>query len=288
MPVEVGDHLSAHAQGIHLVLGQVVSQPRHGGVHLAAAKGLVVGVLAGGHLHQGRSGQEHLGLLLDEDVVVGHSRLVGAAGRGRAEDHADGGDAQLGELDHLVEEAAGFGEVIGSRLAPGSLAVPGLHPEVGACRLHEAHVGHPVVAGDLDGPHPFLGHVGGHGAAQHGGVVADDDTLHAGDHADADHEATANCVRGVVSGQGADFQERAVGIQHVADAFPDRHLVAGAHAVHGLGAAAGLCLVQQFADDLQVLEHVGPVPGECLGAGVELRRQGRGEELLEHGPTLEE
>ena len=72
----------------------------------------------------------------------------------------------------------------------------------------------------------------------------------------------------------------------MADAFPDRHLVAGAHAVHGLGAAAGLRLVQQFADDLQVLEHVGPVPGECLGAGVELRRQGRGEELLEHGPHL--
>ena len=43
-------------------------------MHLGAAERLVVGLLAGGHLHQRRAAEEHLGLLLDHHGVVAHAR----------------------------------------------------------------------------------------------------------------------------------------------------------------------------------------------------------------------
>ena len=80
-PVEVGDHLPAQPQGVHLVFGQVVGQTGVLGVELSAAQRLVVGLLTSGHLDQRWATEEHLGALPDEDVVVGHAGLVGAAGR---------------------------------------------------------------------------------------------------------------------------------------------------------------------------------------------------------------
>ena len=84
-PVEVGDHLPAHADAVQFVPGQVVAQAGDAGVHVPAAKALLIGVLAGGHLHQGRAAEKHPGLLAHEDVVVAHARLVGAPGGGGAE-----------------------------------------------------------------------------------------------------------------------------------------------------------------------------------------------------------
>ena len=69
-----------------LVDGEVVGEPGDPGVHLGAAERLVVGLLAGGHLHQRRTAEEHLGALLDHDDVVAHARDVGAAG-GRVAEH---------------------------------------------------------------------------------------------------------------------------------------------------------------------------------------------------------
>ena len=59
-------------------------------MHLGAAEGLVVGLLAGGHLHQRRPGEEHLGTFLDHHHVVAHPRDVRAAGGGIAENEGDG------------------------------------------------------------------------------------------------------------------------------------------------------------------------------------------------------
>ena len=107
---------------------------------------------------------------------------------------------------------------------PGGLVTSGGNIEVGTRRLHETDVGDAVVAGDLQGPHPLLDAVGGHGPGLDSGVVAQNDALGVGDHPDAEHEPAAYGVVGVVAGQGADLKERAVGVQDVGDAFPDGHL----------------------------------------------------------------
>ena len=80
-------------------------------MHVGAAQALDVGVLAGGHLDQRRATQEHLGLVLDQDVVVAHPRLIGAAGRGRAEHYRDRRNAQFRQLADLVEQPPALGEV---------------------------------------------------------------------------------------------------------------------------------------------------------------------------------
>ena len=69
-----------------LVDGEVVGEPGDPRVHLGAAQRLVVGLLAGGHLHQRRPAEEHLGLAVDQDRVVAHAGHVGAA-RGRVAEH---------------------------------------------------------------------------------------------------------------------------------------------------------------------------------------------------------
>ena len=58
-------------------------------MHLGAAERLVVGLLAGRHLHQRRAAEEHLGLLAHHHGVVGHPGHVGAARGGVAEDQRD-------------------------------------------------------------------------------------------------------------------------------------------------------------------------------------------------------
>ena len=54
-PVEPGDDAAADPDGVELVDGEVVRQTRSAGVHFGAAQRFVVGLLAGGHLHQRRA-----------------------------------------------------------------------------------------------------------------------------------------------------------------------------------------------------------------------------------------
>ena len=279
LPVEVRHRLAAHADGVHLVHRQVVAQPGNLGVQPGAAEGLIVGFLAGGHLDQGRPGQEDLGLVGHHDVVVGKPRLVGAARGGRPEHHAHRGYAHLGQLDHLVEEPARLREV--DQLSPAAApsgelraaAVAAAEAQVGARGLHEAHIGDVVVAGDLEGPHPLLAGVRGEGSGQHAGVVAHDHALGAADHSDADHHPSAHGVVGPVGGQRADLQERAVGVDHVGDALPDRQLAPRPQSLHRGGPSTGLGLVEQLLDLRELLQHVVAVLAERLAARVHRRRQ---------------
>jgi hypothetical protein len=80
------DDLAAEADRVDLVLREVVAHARDPAVHLGAAELLVVALLAGRHLHQRRSGQVDLRLLLHHHHVVAHPRDVGAARR-RASKH---------------------------------------------------------------------------------------------------------------------------------------------------------------------------------------------------------
>jgi hypothetical protein len=109
-PVEVADHLAAEADAVVLVGGQVVGQAGGAGVHLGAAQLLLVGLLAGGHLHQRRPAQEHPGPPGDHDGVVRHARHVGAA-RGRAAEHQrDRGDAGPRQAREVPEYGAAGNE----------------------------------------------------------------------------------------------------------------------------------------------------------------------------------
>ena len=74
---------------VEFVDREVIGQTRCPGVHLGAAQRLVVGFLAGGHLHQGRAGQEHLRAFLDHHHVVGHAGHICPARGGIAEDQRD-------------------------------------------------------------------------------------------------------------------------------------------------------------------------------------------------------
>ena len=78
-------------------------------MHLRAAELLVVALLAGGHLDQGRTTQEDLRALLDHDDVVAHAGDVGAAGGRVAEHQRDSGD-RLRRLAGQVAEPAAAGD----------------------------------------------------------------------------------------------------------------------------------------------------------------------------------
>ena len=91
---------------VELVDGEVVGQAGDAGVHLGAAERLVVGLLAGGHLHQRRAGEEHLGPLLDHHDVVAHAGQVRAAGGRVAEDERDRRDAGRGQPGEVAERRA--------------------------------------------------------------------------------------------------------------------------------------------------------------------------------------
>ena len=103
-PVEPGDDLPAEAERVALVVGEVVGQPGDAGVHLGAAERLVVGLLAGRHLHQRRAAEEDLRPLADHHHVVAHARHVRAAGGGVAEDQRDGRDAGRGQPGQVAED----------------------------------------------------------------------------------------------------------------------------------------------------------------------------------------
>ncbi len=106
LPVQALDDAAADPDGVLLVDREVVGEAGLAGMHLGAAEGFVVGFLTGRHLHEGRSGEEHLGSFLDHDDVIGHAGDVRAARRRIAEDEGDGRDTRGGELGEVAEHAA--------------------------------------------------------------------------------------------------------------------------------------------------------------------------------------
>ncbi|SKY55847.1 Uncharacterised protein [Mycobacteroides abscessus subsp. abscessus] len=88
-PVEPRHDPTPDPDRILFVCGVVVGQTRSTRMHLSATEGLVVAFLAGGHLHQRRSAEEHLGTAVDHHDVIAHARDVCPAGRGVSEDQRD-------------------------------------------------------------------------------------------------------------------------------------------------------------------------------------------------------
>ena len=184
-PVEAGDDAPPEADGVELVGGEVVGEPGDPGVHLGAAERLVVGLLAGRHLHQRRPGEEHLGPVLDHHDVVGHARQVGAAGGRVAEHEGDRRDPVRRRPGEVAERApAGDEDLLLGR-------------QVGAAGLDEVDHRQPVLEGDVGGAERLAQRERVARPASHGRVVGADQALDAADDADAGDDAGADGVRRV-------------------------------------------------------------------------------------------
>ena len=207
-PVDPGHDVAADADGVVLVDGEVIREPGDPRVHLGAAQRLVVGFLAGGHLHQRRPAEEHLRLPVHQDRVVAHAGHVGAA-RGRVAEHQrHGGHRVGGQFGELVEDPAGRDEQVG------------LRRQVRAARLHQVHHRQPVGAGDLQRAQGLAQRVRVHRAAADGRVVRDDHALDAGDDPDAGHHGGPDGEPGAPRGQRGQLEERAVRVDEQLDPLP--------------------------------------------------------------------
>ena len=178
--VQPGDDPPPDPDRVVLVLGEVVGEAGDPGVHLGAAERLVVGLLAGRHLHQRRAAEEDLRAAADEDGVVAHAGDVRPAGGRVAEDQRDRRLPPRGGAGQVAEEAtAGDEDLL-------------LRRQVRAARLDEGDRREVVLLGDLRGAEDLLHRPRVGGAALDGGVVGADQALHALDDTDAGDDGRAD------------------------------------------------------------------------------------------------
>ena len=225
-PVQPGHDAAPDADRVELVDGEVVGQTRYAGMHFGAAQRFVVGFLAGGHLHQRGTGQEHLRAFLDHHHVVGHPGYVGATRGGVAEYQRDGGDAGRRQPGQVAEHLPAGDE---------NLLLGG---QVGAAGFHQRDHRQPVLEGNLVGPQYFSQGPRVTGAALDRRVVGDDQAFHAADRADADDCAGTDLEGTAVRRQRAQLEKRGVRVDEQLDAFPGSQLAAGVVTVDVLGPAA--------------------------------------------------
>ena len=245
-PVQPRDDPPPDPDGVPLVDRQVVGEPGGPGVHLRTAERLVVGLLAGRHLDQGRAAEEHLGLLLDHHDVVAHARDIGAARRAVAEHQRDRGSAGGAGLGEPAEQrAAGDEDLL-------------LRRQVGAAGLHQVDRREPVLAGDLRCAEQLLHRPRVARAAAHRRVVGDHQALDTLDDPDAGHDARAHREVRPPAGQRGQLQERRALVDEQLDAFAGQQLAAGVVPVDVLLAAAGHRLRVLRVQRRELLEHRRP------------------------------
>jgi hypothetical protein len=233
---EPGDDLAGDADGVHLVVGEVIAEAGGAGVHVGAAELLLLRVLAGGHLHERRAAEEHLGAFADEDRVVGHAGDVRAAGRRGPEDHRDGGDAGLRQGGEVVEGApTGDEDVL-------------LGAQVRTRRLGEVDDREAVLAGDRQAAEGLGDRVRVGRAALDGGIRTADVALDAADAADAGDGGTTRVEVRAVTDQRLELEERAALVEQEREPFADEELVATAVAFDLGGAAAGTGGGERFVE----------------------------------------
>ena len=237
---------AADADRVLLVRGEVVGQAGLPGVHLGAAERLVVGLLAGRHLHQRRPGQEHLGALLDHHDVVAHAGHVGAAGGGVAEDERDRRDARRRQPGEVAEHLPARDEdlLLGRQVRAAGLDQADRPAAGSRSAISLARSTFFSVHG-LDAPPRTVGSLP---LITHSTPFDDAD---AGDHARADGEV------GAPGGQRRELEERRARVEQQLDALAGQQLAARVVPVDVLLAAAG--------DRLGVL-------GVEVGESVEQRR----------------
>jgi hypothetical protein len=262
-PVDLRQDLARDADGVAVVLGQVVAQARDVGVHLGAAQLFFGGHLAGGGHQQRRAGQEGPRAAAHHDDVVRQPGLVGAAGGGRAV--RDGHHRQPGgrHARQVAEQAAAAHEVLHA-----------VGHEVGARAFHQLHEGQPVLQRQF--LHAQL-LVQAHGLQRTGvdaRVGRADHAAHARHGADAGDRCRrrARCGPGRAvqpqPGQRAQFQERRAGVQQQRQAFARQQLAALLEACARRGRLVGRAPFIG-AHTLDQRQHAAAVGGEGLAAGRE-------------------
>ena len=213
-------------------------------MHLGAAERLVVGLLAGRHLHQRRAAEEHLGLLLDHHRVVGHARARRRRRRWSCRTPARW-SAPCGRWRRVMSR---------NSLPPGMKISFWVGRSAPPDSTSET-VGQPVLLGDLRGPEDLLDRPGVAGAALHGRVVRGDHALDALDHADAGDHAGADGEVGAPAGQRRQLEERRALVDEQLDPLAGQQLAAGVVALDVLLAAAGDRLGVLGVEVGELLQH---------------------------------
>ncbi len=200
-PVQPRDDAPTQAQRVRLVNREVVAEAGRTRVHLGAAEGFVVGLLAGGHLDQWRAAEEHLRAILDHDGVIAHRRNVGATCGRVAEHDRDSRDARRRETGQVAEHRpAGDEDLLLAR-------------EIRATRLDQGDHRQPVLQRNLVRPQGLLQRPRVARPATHRRIVRRNKAFDALDDADADDQAGADLVVAAPSGQWRQFEERRVGVE---------------------------------------------------------------------------
>ena len=190
---DAGDDAAHDAQGVLVVLGEVVGDTADAGVDIGAAKLFGSGLFARGRFHEGRAAEEDGARSPHDDGLVAHGGDIGAASGAGAHDGGDLVDALRAEASLVVEDAA---EVV----AVGEDVV--LEGQEGATGIDEIDAGEVVLLGDLLGAEVLAHGQGVVGAALDGGVVRDGDALapahtpDAGDDAGGGHLVIVDAVGG--------------------------------------------------------------------------------------------
>ena len=257
----MADDVTADAQRVELVDGEVVRQPAGARVHLGTAEGLLVDDLVDRHLHQRWSAQVGRRPFLHHDDVVAHAGDVRAARGGGPEADGDRGDAGARQLREVLELRTTRHEDVG---LPGEVSTGGL--------VQDDHR-EPVPAGDLVEARR-LGERGGvHRSTAVGDVGPGDRDLGALDDPDARDHAGADGVVGPPGGERAQLEERSGRIDERVDPFSDQQLAAGAVPVDVALSAHGGHGRQLLGDGCPQRLHLGEVGRVRLGSGVESRPQ---------------
>ena len=254
------DDFPSQGQGVRVVIRQIVRHAGAAAMHIAAAQGFGIYLLARGRLDQRRAAEEHSALIAHDDGLIAHGRHISAAGRAGTHHQGDLRNAGGGQIGLIVEDAAKI-LLVRKHLR--------LHGQIGAAGIHQIDARQAVLRGDFLGPQMLLHGDGVIGAALDRGIVGDDDAWLAGHPADAGDEAPGRqpVLIQLIARQRRDFQEGRTGVQQPFHPLPGQQLAA--RRMPGLGplAAAG----GDAGGQRPQLGGQGPV---MLGVGAKRRRAG--------------
>ncbi len=185
-------------------------------MHAAAAERLVVGLLAGRHLHQWRAAEEDLRAALDHHDVVTQPRHVGTARRGVAEDQGDRRDPGGRQPGQVAEDLAARNE---------DLLLGG---QIGAAGFDQVDQRQPVAQRDLTSAQRFAQRPRVGGPAADRRVARGQHAFGALDDPDAGHHAAADSEAGAPGGQRRQLKEWRVRVDEQLDPFPRGQLATAA------------------------------------------------------------
>ena len=260
-PVEPRHDPTPDPDRILFVGGVVVGKTRRARVHLSAAKGLVVAFLAGGHLHQRRSAEEHLGASVDHHDVIAHARDVRSAGRRVTEDQCDGRDTRRRQPRQIAEHPpAGDEHLL-------------LRRQIGTTRLDERDHRESVLHGDIVGAQCLTQRPRIRRPALDRRVTGNDETFDPLDDADPHDDRRSDVEVRPIRRERAQFEKVRILVEQHLDALTRGHLAALAMPLDVLVTATREGLVEFTVYLVELLQHRIACGGEVVTRRVDRRTQ---------------